>query len=204
MSIHTSAYVSCYTLSDTIPRPMPARTRFDRSVWLEAALDSLWMEGIEGVKVEPLARRLEVTKGSFYHHFTGREELLRAMVDRWQATQDSFLEGLGSAPARDPSERLEQVMEFIDTKDARHDIAMRGWARVSLKARKAVEAIDARRLRFLEELFVEMGFSGDAAALRSRLIYFYQVAEQTVAAHDDADTRARLRALRYTLLTERS
>ena len=78
----------------------PERPALDRNAWLDAALDALYEEGEVGVRVEPLARRLGVTKGSFYHHFRDREELVAAMVDRWRATQDAYVDALRQTPRR--------------------------------------------------------------------------------------------------------
>jgi len=44
--------------------------------WVEAARSAMVEGGIDAVAVEPLARRLGVTKGSFYWHFKDRRALL--------------------------------------------------------------------------------------------------------------------------------
>ncbi len=59
----------------------PVRTAED---WEELALQALGEGGVAAVAVEPLARRLQVTKGSFYWHFTDRNELLRRALRRWE------------------------------------------------------------------------------------------------------------------------
>nr|BFE73147.1 hypothetical protein GCM10020092_064480 [Actinoplanes digitatis] len=63
--------------------------------------------------VEPLATRLGTTKGSFYWHFGGREELVQAALQLWrQASTTSIIERLesGDAPA---SERLRQLFTQV-------------------------------------------------------------------------------------------
>ena len=62
----------------------PARKhRLDKRDWLDAALAELAGGGINAVAIEKLAARLGVTRGSFYHHFHNREQLLREMLDYW-------------------------------------------------------------------------------------------------------------------------
>ena len=76
--------------------------RIGRSEWIRGAMDLLVREGIAGVRVEPLAVRLNVTKGSFYWHFADRDALHAAMLDQWRsiATRAIIvrLEGGGGVP----------------------------------------------------------------------------------------------------------
>jgi len=55
------------------------RTRLSADDWEQAALDLIATQGVNAVAVEPLARQLGVTKGSFYWHFPTREALLAAV-----------------------------------------------------------------------------------------------------------------------------
>ncbi len=181
----------------------PERSALDRNRWLDAALDALYEEGEVGVRVEPLARRLGVTKGSFYHHFRDREELVAAMVDRWRATQDAYVDALRQTPAASPEARIEAVIAFTRQKDSRHDVGMRAWALHHKPARRALEAIDGRRLAYVESLFADLGFAPDEAKLRARLLYFYQVGEYTLSARESDPSRERLAELRFRLLTSK-
>ena len=58
--------------------------RLSADDWAQAALDLIAEQGVAAVAVEPLARRLGVTKGSFYWHFPSREALLKAALERWE------------------------------------------------------------------------------------------------------------------------
>src|SRR5690606_41191321 len=69
----------------------PARLRAED--WAVAALDVIAEQGLAAVAVEPLARRLGVTKGSFYWHFPSREALLVAALERWEAMEQETVFG---------------------------------------------------------------------------------------------------------------
>ncbi len=58
--------------------------RLTAAHWEQAALDTLAESGLGAVAVESLARRLGVTKGSFYWHFPTREALIKAALERWE------------------------------------------------------------------------------------------------------------------------
>jgi AcrR family transcriptional regulator len=60
------------------------RTRLSAADWEQAALDLIAAQGVGAVAVEALARRLGVTKGSFYWHFPTREALLKVALERWE------------------------------------------------------------------------------------------------------------------------
>ena len=69
-----------------------AEVRKSREDWIRAAVIALLAEGPDGVAVQPLARRLGTTKGSFYWHFSSRDELLRAALQRWETvTTDDMM-----------------------------------------------------------------------------------------------------------------
>src|SRR4030095_17220783 len=58
-------------------------TRLDAAAWIAAAFDALAHGGIDAVRVEPLAKALGITKGSFYWHFADRRPLIDAMLRSW-------------------------------------------------------------------------------------------------------------------------
>jgi DNA-binding transcriptional regulator YbjK len=60
-------------------------------------LDVLRDDGIERVRVEPLAAKLGVTKGSFYWHFVNREALIEAALDAWVVRGTAQLSQLPSS-----------------------------------------------------------------------------------------------------------
>ena len=87
-------------------------TRLSAIDWANAALDVIAEDGVAGVAVEPLARRLGVTKGSFYWHFPSREALLAAALERWEAMEQETVFGkLEGFP--EPGERLRALFQLV-------------------------------------------------------------------------------------------
>jgi AcrR family transcriptional regulator len=54
-----------------------------RDDWLDVALSVLAVEGVDHVTVLNLSERLGVSRSSFYWYFKNRDELLGALLDRW-------------------------------------------------------------------------------------------------------------------------
>jgi len=180
------------------------KKHFDRRVWLEKALDVLFSHGIGQVKVEILARELDVTKGSFYWHFKNRDELLQGMVDWWRQEQIAFLEDLDDQRLDDPTGLIRAVINFTHhTDDARHDVAMREFARSEQSAAEAVAEIDQRRIDYLQTLFKAAGFDDAESSLRARALYFYQVGEYTTSLEINPALRDELAERRFKLLISR-
>lgn len=173
----------------------------DRDAWLRKALDVLFALGIGQVKVEVLARKLKLTKGSFYWHFRNRDDLLRSMVDWWRDQQLSFIARLAEQQVDDPAGQIRAVIDFTQhTEDSRHDIAMREFARFNKWAAQAVATVDQQRVDYLARLFRAAEFTEEEALLRARALYFYQVGEYTTSLVIDPGLRDALAERQFKLL----
>jgi AcrR family transcriptional regulator len=143
-----------------------------RDRWVDAALDALAERGIDAVAVEPLARRLRVTKGSFYWHFRDRDALLEAMLRRWEEVATTAIRDEVESGGGTPEAKL-RALFAVAVRSARMDLetALRLWARRDGRVRRAVERVDERRMRYLVELFEALGLEPEEARARSFLAY---------------------------------
>ncbi len=152
--------------------------RLDRQDWVSAALRTLHEEGVDQVRVERLAKALGVTKGSFYWHFRDRQDLLDKMLAYWFERMTQTVFDVANRFRGEPQERLLAVLEDITGHDrAGYDLAVRAWARNDASAAAAVRDIDQRRCDFLVQLFRDIGFDDDEAALRGRITYCFVLGE---------------------------
>lgn len=177
--------------------------RLDRDAWLSEALEVLRESGIDHVKVEPLAKRLGVTKGSFYWHFKDRADLLQALPGHWAESQTEPVIAHGQSVGGGPVDRMRAVLEFLAREDPdRYDNAIRAWAQFAPDVADAVAAIDQRRMAYATELFKQAGLPASDAEFRARLWYFYDVGEH-ITGDTPAEPAERLRRAeqRLALLT---
>ncbi len=177
------------------------RAKLSRSDWLAASMDALLLEGVEGIHVEPLARRLGVTKGSFYWHFKDRQALLNSVIEYWATRMIDAVQAhetlTGSA-----SEQLLQVMEEITQQDrGRYEAAMRMWAASDEQVAKAVRRVDEARLESMCGLFLEMGFAPEQTEIRCRMMVFYEYGEAEFSIRAPVEQRLDYVRLRHAILT---
>lgn len=176
-----------------------------RLTWVREALAVLAESGIEQVRVEPLARRLRVSKGSFYWHFKDRADLLQALLAFWetQMTGDLITH---LAPIPTPRARLEALSEAVllrqdgDIDAAQAEVALREWAGRDPLAMPGLRRVDERRSAYLKQEFIALGIEPTQAdhyakALYMALIGLFSTRRTTPALADDEAFRALARLL---------
>ncbi len=156
-------------------RAVSPRVQLDPDRWIEAAIDVLAREGIAGLRVEVLAKRCGVTKGSFYWHFKDRQALLDAVLERWKEGRIRDIEKTTSVLPGKEDEQLHYAIEVYGASRNRKgmsiELAIRDWARHDKQAAQIVEAVDLYRLECTRRLFVAAGMSDAEAKSRSLLLY---------------------------------
>ncbi|WP_412479530.1 TetR/AcrR family transcriptional regulator [Azonexus sp. IMCC34839] len=156
-------------------RAESTRTQLDPERWVEAAIDVLAREGVTGLRVEVLAKRCGVTKGSFYWHFKDRRALLDAVLERWK---EGRIRDIEKTTAVSPGKERDQLHYAIEVYGASRnrkgmsiELAIRDWARHDTGAAEVVESVDLYRLECTRRLFVAAGMSDAEAKSRSLLLY---------------------------------
>jgi AcrR family transcriptional regulator len=149
----------------------PEKSRLSAEAWAVAALDVIAEQGLAAVAVEPLARRLGVTKGSFYWHFPSREALLVAALERWERTEQEQVFGKMEAVS-DPRARLRALFQLVAHEIRPHIIYSELLKALDHPVVKPVlERVSQRRLDYLTASFRQAGLNRPDAQNRARLAY---------------------------------
>jgi AcrR family transcriptional regulator len=140
-----------------------------RDDWISAAWDMLGENGLDGVRVEPLARRLGVTKGSFYWHFKDRQQLMEALLDRWFSIwDDQMLPDMEEAA--NPADRIWALFESVLGRLTRgQTVSLRMMSHSDADVARRIDERDAQRLSFLISQLVEIGFAPSEARVRGQV-----------------------------------
>ncbi len=152
--------------------------RLNADAWTEMGLRVLADQGVEAVRVEPLARALGVTKGSFYWHFSDRRELLDAILLRWEQLATHDVIETVERVSDEPRERLRELTRLVFRHGGPLDRAVRAWATHDDGASNAIARVDAERYAFVRRLLENHGLPAEVAARRAHLLYTSLVGEQ--------------------------
>jgi AcrR family transcriptional regulator len=172
-----------------------------RQNWIDQGLKTLAETGVETVRVEPLAKAMGVTKGSFYWHFKNREELLEAILQEWVKLQTNSIIERVEAKGGDAAQKLLYLFELAVQDDGRAENAIRAWATSDAKIIAVLDRVDHRRLTYTKDLFLQVGFSPFEAMVRARMAYYALVGEFTIGTRSDQTERLAEIRLQHAILT---
>ena len=175
--------------------------RLDRDDWIRGALELLSTAGVEKVKIVPLARKLGVTSGSFYWHFTNRRHLHDELLEYWEREMtDKAIEQAKNFEGPPKSRILLLMEQVMATGMARYDLAIWHWAQSDASVRTVFERTLNKRFAFAAWMFRQAGFSKVQAETRGRMMVVYMMGESTLIP-DSPDQRKKRLRLKYEILT---
>lgn len=138
--------------------------------WTTAALLLMASEGIAAVSIERLAAELGVTKGSAYHHFGSRNELVEGALALWEHEATSaIIERL--APVASPTERLRAILAASVGRDPALGLEFAIISSQDDLAAPFVERVTIARVEFLEQIYRDFGLDEQRAAIWARSAY---------------------------------
>lgn len=147
------------------------RSTLSAADWERAALELIAEKGVQALAVEPLARRMGITKGSFYWHFSSRESLLEQALQRWEEHDSRNLNrSLGEIDH--PRDRLISFFRRVGREKLTHEVyselcAAAGHPQVE----PVLERVANRRMEHLSAAFRELGLPEEQARHQARLTY---------------------------------
>jgi AcrR family transcriptional regulator len=197
--LRCGARASWANQSQGAPAPQ-ITTTLDAAAWIEAAFDALSEGGIEAVRVDPLAKRLGVTRGSFYWHFKDRDALHKAMLKQWRKAATYQVGDRIEREVVSAGDRLRRTLALPNSspravRAAGIEIAIRIWARRDADAAQAVQMIDHQRLGYYAKLFEERGCTPDEARQRAYIFYAALMSQATIITDEQTDVRRDLAKL---------
>ncbi len=171
--------------------------RLSKQDFIDLAFDIMAETGgYDAITIDKLCKHLNVSKGSFYWHFKGRNELIDAVVEAWAG---QIHKGIHSAIEQqtdgEPLQAIGGIIQYWrDSNIAEIDQVMRHWGRHDPRVADAVSKADRLLLAFLQKNFHSMGFDEVEALRRARLMIAIGIAQPLLehlpnAASKEADVK---------------
>jgi AcrR family transcriptional regulator len=165
------------------------RQRLTREDWINAAIDRLVANGVDGVRIDPLADTMKVSRGSFYWHFKNRRELLDAVLSSWREHQTQrIMERIRRDQNLAPIERLVRLRMLpprtrTTAEAAAFELAVRTWALRDKAVRRVVDQVDSERVNFTAGLLADATMPENEAGYWALIGYAYTVGESLLRAN---------------------
>jgi AcrR family transcriptional regulator len=172
-----------------------SRPPTSEEAWLTAAYDALTESGVEAVKIMPLAKKLGVSRTSFYWHFKDREALLEAIIRHWEDKNTGNLVARTQAYADTVFEAIFNLFDcWLDEAlfDSRLDLAIRNWARNDADLQIRLDQADARRETAMAQMLQRFGYAPETALVRARTMIYTQIGYISMQIHEQEDRRLAL------------
>jgi len=139
--------------------------------WIDFGLTTLAHRGFDALKAEVLARRLGVSRGSFYWHFADLGAFHASVIEHWkQVATEAIIADIERYESHE--ERLNALLHLAFGRGAALEIRMRAWAESNAAAARALYDIDRRRRGYIERLLLEAGIAPALAATRTQVLYW--------------------------------
>ena len=145
-------------------------SKLSKHDWVSAGINQLKEHGPAGVSGEKIARRLDVTRGSFYHHFANRAAFIDALMAHWyQSRTLRFIEQANRQAS--PLARLHALDAIIAANEIEAEMHIRAWALKEPSIASHLEKIDSQRQGYLAEAYIELGLNQASAQDLAMMTY---------------------------------
>jgi AcrR family transcriptional regulator len=192
-----------------VNRATPKRSKgrklsIGREAWLKMARLALIREGIGGVEVGKLARKLHVTRGGFYWFFTSRKQLLDELLADWEENNTATFKSIVRDRGANGTAEFEALCEMWVNESGYNpqwDAAVREWARIAPRVATIVRRVDDARIAIIQRIFHDMGYEEPEAFVRARTTYFHQVGYYILGVRESREQRLKLLPIYVRILT---
>jgi AcrR family transcriptional regulator len=161
-------------------------SKLGREDWIRMGTKILIERGIEAVKIDPIAKQLNVTRGSFYWHFKNRDDLLLAILREWETHRTKDVMVQLEAMICSPSAKLFKLLDLVAQGDTQLEKAIRLWALKDARVARLIEHVDRQQLDYFKNLFLQIGFPELEAKSRAQVVYAIRLAWFVMAVSDDS------------------
>jgi AcrR family transcriptional regulator len=172
-------------------RPVAPRRRLAKADYYRAGMQLLAEGGLAAVTLANVCARLDVTKGSFYHHFDSapafHRELLAHYEEVYAHRRIEAVDAIADAGAR-----MDALLQRGVERHHEAESAIRAWSRTDPVAAAVVKRVDTARRNYIAGFLVGQGLPEDEARVHADIALAIVAGAQAMSRITD---RRRLHAM---------
>ena len=182
------------TMATRAKTTAPPHRGGSKQAWLDEGLRTLADDGAPALRIDRLAGRLGLSKGSFYHHFDGMAGYKDALLAHFEREHTSrFIDAVESRTDLVAEAKLRELADLLLGEyplpagtEGDLEAAMRAWSLQNPEVRAAQARVDEIRLDYVQRLYMDSGLGEHEAHDRSTTLYVMLVGAGYLAGHVDA------------------
>ena len=153
--------------------------RLAKQDWLIEGIKILSEFGQDKIKILYLCERLQVTRGSFYHHFESIDDYIKELMLYWEADQtEAFIASANEGTSAE--ERLEILNQKVIVANHKIEAAIRSWSFYNPTVKEILKKIDGKRLAYLEDILKSLTPNATMAKHMAMIDYSILVGMQQI------------------------
>ena len=133
-------------------------------------------QGISGIIVEKMAKKLHVNKSSFYWHFKTKKEFVDEIIEYWITSNTNQIITL-TDNQKSVEEKFLKLIELAFKKEPYLDFIffLKRYAIRNKEIQIIIDEIDNQRIAYTKNILIEMNFSKIEAESKAILFYKYLI-----------------------------
>ena len=144
--------------------------------WINLGYKLFSEQGIAGIVVEKMAKKLKVNKSSFYWHFKTKKDFVAEIVNFWVSENTNQIITL-TDNEKSGKEKFEKLIKLSFKKDPFLDFNffIKRYALKYKKIQSIIDEIDNQRIEYTKSILMQMNFSENEARIKAILFYKYLI-----------------------------
>ena len=148
---------------------MTKKMRKSKDDLLHKGLELLSKHGIEKLTIDALCTALSVTKGSFYHHFSGLKGFRTELLEFWMEENTKRFTALADLKGT-PVEQYSTILEYAANLPHQQEKAIRAWGMSDTQVAEYLERVDNYRITYLAGLLEKLLAEPKQADMFARVV----------------------------------
>lgn len=142
--------------------------------WITLGFQLIAQEGMGGVVVEKMAKKLNCNKSSFYWHFKSKKEFIYTIVEHWVAIETEQIIATTNQEAT-ANQKFETLIKIVFKKDPTLDFIfyLKRYGQKDKSIQNLIDNIDQQRIAYVTTLLEDLG--NEKAVIKANLFYKYLI-----------------------------